>query len=542
MSLSKKQTLTTGTFDNFVGCFSFSLCNKNINSLNLSFVLMRLFNCYHPKLVLNQYTHEMVLARCGKCPACLNARASQWVQRLDVEMQTCKYTFFTTLQYDEYNVNQFLLLRSEDNPNSLPSYIDGDSGQIISLSDVTDVTQADINYCYNTKVLLVPSVRDIQLFLKRLRKYISKHYGSEKIRYYIALELGPTTIRPHAHCLFFFNSTLLAQDFGKLCTKYWQYGTVFDTHSVSGSASQYVASYVNCLTHLPKIYLHKEIRPRTLFSKKPPIGFNWLSEQDVKRIFNSLSLEFTIFKRNVSSFSDVPLWRTVQNRLFPKITAFDRLTRYDRTLLYRKGFTPAYRQRNIDAICADLTTPYWLPYFRTAFQHKNKVTHVQEVNKESIQRFCSVVCRVCDNCARFNISLSNYVLQIEKFYDKKSKSDLKEWYTLQDDYFKEHPVSDFLIMSSNFVLETNGKLFGDLSPAKRFYLRQYYPNKVFGYDEKVNIHLTDSFAYRELVKLHDKISFDNTKQKKANDYLMSHRDKFNNIITYNQEINDYVKK
>ena len=115
---------------------------------------MKLFNCYHPKIVTNRYTGEKVVARCGKCPACLDARSASWVQRLDEEMLHFKYTFFATLQYDEQHVPQIALLDKNERPSNMPAYINVSTGHVFDLADVSDVTQADINYCENTKFLL----------------------------------------------------------------------------------------------------------------------------------------------------------------------------------------------------------------------------------------------------------------------------------------------------------------------------------------------------------------------------------------------------
>ena len=225
---------------------------------------MKLISCYHPKVIINKYTGEQVVARCGKCPACLNARAASWVQRLDQEMLNNKYTFFGTLQFDEQHVHQVVLLDSADRPSNFPAYINYSTGQIYDLADVSDCSPADIEYCENTKYLLVHNVCDYQNFIKLLRKKIYERFPDERLRYFIALEIGPSTFRPHAHPLFFFNSPLLAKDFAQLCSDCWKYGNAFDFHPVSGSASSYVASYVNSFANLPKIYLHKDLRQKSV--------------------------------------------------------------------------------------------------------------------------------------------------------------------------------------------------------------------------------------------------------------------------------------
>lgn len=500
---------------------------------------MRLISCYHPTMVVNKYTGKLVVARCGHCPACLNARASSWVQRLDEECNQHPYVFFATFQYDEQSVNQFIRLRKEDNPNyPLPSYIDSETGHIISLKDIKDYTQADINYCYNTKVLIVHNPRDFQLFIKRLRKYVKSTFNTN-FRYYAAFEYGPQTFRSHIHSLFFVDSSLLSEVFAGLLSFYWKHGFTFDPHLCTGSATQYVASYVNSFARLPKILLHKDIKQKALFSKCPPIGsFTW-SKETFRQLFDSQASELTLYGKDIHKFRNVPLWRFVQSRIYPKFTAFNRLSHFDRVCLYRKGFKEIYIKRDYPSIIIDLKSPYWCPFFEVAFKTPNR-RGIYQFNIDSLKRFVSVVLRVADNCRQFECDLETYVTKIEDFYDRKEKKELRDFYYLQDEYFKSHPISNFLLMNANFYISTKNKHFNDLQDWQKFYLNLYMPD-MYHDDDIINFSYSDAFCYRELRKLHDKIFFDNHKRKDSNDWLLANKDKFNNIITYNQEIENYVE-
>lgn len=517
---------------------------------------MKLISCYHPKVITNKYTGEEVVARCGKCPACLNARAASWVQRLDNEMLMHKYTFFGTFQYDEQNVPQIVLLDEKDRPSKFPAYINYGTGEIYDLADVPDVTPADINYCENTKYLLVPNYKDFQNFIKLLRKYIYEKYSNERLRYYAAFEIGPTTFRPHIHSLFFLDSELLAKDFARLCSKCWKYGNVFDLHSVSGSASSYVASYVNSFTNLPKIYSHPRIRQKALFSKCPPIGtFTW-TEKTLKQLFDSSSYELPLFRKDVSKFVYVPLWRSLQNNLYPKIVGFDRLSHSDRIILYELGqrfvetsdsfdypslYLKQLNEVNKMYLANFLCRDYWYNY-RLCFETKLPYAHsnYNRLNDDSLKRFISVTSRVVKHCLAWNVSVADYVSKIEKFYEVLEKKQLSDYYYLQDEYFKSHPIKDFLSFNPNFCVSVAGKLPSQLFPWQKFYL-EFYDPELLASSKPIFIHYNKVSAYNSLRGLHDKIAFDNTKQKKANDYLLAHKDKFNNIITYNEEIKNYVK-
>ena len=502
---------------------------------------MKLISCYNPQVVFNKYSQELVVARCGKCPACLNARSASWVERLDLEMQNHKYTWFATFQYDELNVNQLVLLRPEDSPSSFPCYLDSETGMIVDLGDVPDVKQHDIDYCNNTKVLLVHRYKDFQLFMKSLRKKIKELFPNERIRYYVAFEYGPQTFRPHLHPLFFFDSAPLSQIFPELLCTYWKYGNVFDPHIVSGSNATYVASYLNSFARQPKIYLHPYIKQKALFSKRPPIGTETLTKETFLRFFNSENGRFTIFRKDLSKFRDVSLWPSLRHRIFPKIVGFDRLSHCDRTLLYSKGQLPEYQARDYQKVKESLSNPYWQPYLNL-FYSPCKYEHSKRFvfNVESLSRFVTSVVTVCNNCRLYGIDLEMYVTKIENYYETLKREELRDFYFMQNDYFKEHSLKEFLYLNPNFCLSVFKKTPSMLKDWQRFYIELYYPELLLK-DEPIILQYNQCAAYRQLRGLHDKIYFDNTKVKENNDYLMANKDKFNNIITYNQELENYVQ-
>lgn len=503
--------------------------------------MTKLFNCYRPKVIKNKYTGEQVVTRCGSCPACLNARSAQMVQRLDIESSMHPYNWFVTFQYDDFHVNQLVLLRDEDWPHKYPAYINSDTGEVFDLSICQPVTPADIQYCKDTKILLVPSVSDFQKFIKLLRKKIYEIDPNERLRYYSALELGPTTFRPHLHTLFFLNSSSVSQVFDRLLSDCWKHGNIFDPHIVSGSASQYVASYVNCTTNLPAIYRHPQIRPKALFSKQPPIGaFTW-SKDYYKQLFDSSSSEIVVKFKNSKKFSYVPFFRFISDKLYPKIVGFDRLNHFDRVLLYERIgrlLQSCQREHREYYVAKFLSSEYWYPYFSLFFTSING-TQYREYNVRSLQRFCYVVSRVYNNAKDFGVSVDFYVTKIENFYETIKKQEFSDYLRMQDEYFKNHPVKDFLAFNTNFCYEVANKMPSMLPSWCRYYLRLYDPEQLS--KERVWIDYKSVHSYLELKGLHDKISFDNTKQKKSNDYLMANKDKFNNIISYNKNIENYVK-
>lgn len=90
---------------------------------------------------------------CGQCIGCRIDKAKEWAARLSHEARGHSASVFLTLTYADDHV---------------PLY-----GSL--------------------------SLRDTQLFLKRLRK----HLGTQKIRYFNRGEYGPQTLRPHYHLIVF---------------------------------------------------------------------------------------------------------------------------------------------------------------------------------------------------------------------------------------------------------------------------------------------------------------------------------------------------
>lgn len=134
---------------------------------------------------------QYIQVPCGKCPDCIKRRASQWIFRLKQQDKISSSAYFVTLTYDENN---------------------------IPLSDNGFMTL---------------SKRDVQLFMKRLRKA----HHPVKLKFYLAGEYGSQFKRPHYH-LILFNAN------EKLIQSNWPFGLV-DIGSVSGASVGYVCGYIN---------------------------------------------------------------------------------------------------------------------------------------------------------------------------------------------------------------------------------------------------------------------------------------------------------
>lgn len=522
---------------------------------------MRVMSCLHPSVVRNPYTGEEVVVRCGKCSACLNTRAALWVQKIDEESRHHKYSLFCTIQYDELNVPQMIRLRKEDTPfvdgEYSWSYIDSDTSQIISFDhpSITRHRKADKQYVFDTKVLLVLSKSDIQKFIKRLRYYIYELTGTYcSLRYFITGEYGPSTFRPHYHAILWFDDQRIAKEINSLLSKSWKFGNIYDPHFIHGSSAEYVASYVNCTTHLPSIYTHECIRPFSLFSKSPAIGTISFLRDDYKRIFFERLDKIRLFKASSSEFCDVPLWRSIQDRCFPRIPRFACLPNSLRVSLYNFGL------RFFESDCQDTRTfTRWLKIYYVDrysrgyrkdelahyFYDISHVPYYDRLSKTQSVRFSEnplinfvrIVRRCCVTAYAYNLPIRDYVNNIVEFYDTLKMSNYVEQLRFEDDYFRKHPDEKHaLYFDYAFIHRVNGKHVSELSPTDRFYLETNM--LIDSSTDIVSLDLSDCFDYVDCKSMHEKIQHTNTKTKKMNDYLYSRSDKFENVINYYKNLED----
>lgn len=94
---------------------------------------------------------------CGKCFSCKCDYSRDWANRMILELQDHNEAMFLTLTYNDEHLPL--------SPQGYPTLVK----------------------------------RDVQLFLKRLRK----HLGDLRIRYYLAGEYGSSTHRPHYHAIIY---------------------------------------------------------------------------------------------------------------------------------------------------------------------------------------------------------------------------------------------------------------------------------------------------------------------------------------------------
>lgn len=493
---------------------------------------MHLVSCFSPKYVYNSYIKQSMFVPCGKCPACLNTRSRNWVVRLEQESRCHKYVVFFTLTY----APDFVPTMDFDSNSS--TFYDKTTGECIDVS--SDIANA---YSLVHNQIFYLRKRDIQLFMKRLRKRTSNllhdSYTDEKIRYYIAGEYGPTTLRPHYHGLLFFDSDVTAEKIGDMLHQSWSIKQEDGTRKMLGylnwsfvenTASSYVASYVNCFAHLPKILQCKSVRPFALFSKCPPLGTLLTNEKEVREIFDSCATHVTIYDSQSSKYVDVPLWRSFKDRLFPKIRGFAKFSTHERELLYSisKFYNcqewsefqeklpyiiqtcPAFHQWTIKANCWE--------------SREDVGTLISDYGLRVINNLFRISRRVCCQSAVFGIKVRDYVKNIEKFYYKQEMAKLALQLTFERDFVDQYHLHQPALLGLDMEFFYNALL--DKSEKYKDLLLSYgVPLSILNADEKTKVSYLyqmspeNHHSVRHFISRNKDVFEHNCKTKKKNDYL-----------------------
>ncbi len=119
--------------------------------------------------------HGKLEIPCGQCIGCRLEYSRQWAVRCLLEAMKWENNYFLTLTYDDDHL-----------PESLPSVIDDDTGEVLE--------------CFDTNPLVPEHCRS---FIKNLRRQLKYHYNHQGLRVYYCGEYGSISGRPHYHLILF---------------------------------------------------------------------------------------------------------------------------------------------------------------------------------------------------------------------------------------------------------------------------------------------------------------------------------------------------
>lgn len=145
---------------------------------------------------------------CGCCLECVSAFQNSWSIRLGEESKCWKFSAFVTLKYCDQRIP---LIDVCLNPEQL-SFVNKSLSKLFINCNLNDPRRKKSEYRHLLvssdvcRTINIPCKRDLQNFVKRVRIAIKRRFsGDSRLKYFISTEYGPSTLRTHAHCLFFFN-------------------------------------------------------------------------------------------------------------------------------------------------------------------------------------------------------------------------------------------------------------------------------------------------------------------------------------------------
>lgn len=188
--------------------------------------------CLSPIFIKNNKYRGCV--PCGKCPACRQTRSQQWIFRLEQQARSSYNCKFITLTYNDDNIKTGF-------------YTDVETGEI---SQVPVIDKSDV-----------------QDFIKDLRRELYGDSGGD-LKYFVASEYGPTTHRPHYHCIIFNFPILSYRDTKRILETSWDKGFI-QVADLNNNRIAYVCKY--CLSDSYVTYL-----PVTNLVSHG-IGLSWLT-------------------------------------------------------------------------------------------------------------------------------------------------------------------------------------------------------------------------------------------------------------------------
>lgn len=145
---------------------------------------------------------------CGHCLECVSAFQNSWSIRLGEESKYWKFSAFVTLKYCDQRVPLIDVTLDDEQLQ----YVNNSLSKLVINCNLNDPRRQKQSYRHLLvssdvhRTINVPSKRDLQNLVKRLRISIERKYsGDTKLKYFISTEYGPSTLRTHSHCIFFFN-------------------------------------------------------------------------------------------------------------------------------------------------------------------------------------------------------------------------------------------------------------------------------------------------------------------------------------------------
>lgn len=481
--------------------------------------------CLNPKVIHNPYLDSLVTVPCGECDACRALHSSQWAQRLEIESTFHRYTYFLTLTY------------TDDKLPMLP---------VTVASDDDDYTRACVmsSDYISAHDGFIPCLRfkDLQLFFKRIRRYIDydykKGFYKEKpvLRYFVCGEYGPTTFRPHYHMLLWFDCDTLNARVKEYIYKSWQHSNTCSEVSeffrrnkfsrVVGSAARYVAGYINSNTDLPPVLFLRSFRAKHIQSSSPAIGCTGAQHGALQTLFNSFSNEISYITPFTGMQRTVPLWKSLESRLYPRCPAFASLSRLERYAIFRLSSTfgvttnyDTFKQRFYNE-----WTTFGLSPFYSLVLRVTRCADISEIKDTQLKRLFYFSRQCSKSAQEFGLALYDFFLHAEEYFSRKNYDSLVSQLQFEETFCHQNSENiKYLPSIIDIMFAGNERQLSSYTN----YLTQFHL-------DALQLHLytyKDSLPYHRSKSLFGRMMSENNKTRRKKDFIANHPEYENYYVT-----------
>lgn len=311
--------------------------------------------CYNPRVVMNKYTGDLVEVGCGVCKACLQRRASKMSFLCSMEEADHKYCMFVTLTYSPQYAPLMYPVICNVGSQEIIKWVSkcdrlGDKGKVMAVDYSSNHKSESLRgYLGLLRHKVDPkheldgcmtytNKRDVQLFLKRFRKALSR-YTDEKIRYYVCAEYGPKTFRAHYHFLLFYDTPETHKYIRRCIRIGWSEKTretvkksakkhLYKRRSLGrvdmslsrGKCTSYVARYVNSNCFIPPFLGSLSCKPFSLHSRFFAQGVYRRQRQE---IYSNAPEDFVQLGGELAgNYVEFMPWRSLAFTFFPKCKGY----------------------------------------------------------------------------------------------------------------------------------------------------------------------------------------------------------------------------
>lgn len=310
--------------------------------------------CTHQYRIINRYTNKELYVKCGKCPACLQEKASYRVSRIKAQDSSDLVTLLVTLTYRRYDCPYVLrddaYKFAHGDILKLPVYRDYSHRKVrqtstydigykhtretVKLCDIDFVDKVDFknlkDLAYLKGKIGIAYYPDVQRFIARLRLNLKRNYDyKEPIKTFCVSEYGTKSQRPHFHLLLWCRKgdTEILRD---AIASSWPFSDIQSfpkSCEESYRASSYVASYVNCGSDFP-VFLKKYAKPKHSYSKDFGCNNPLFSVASVLQRFERGHLSFyrTTLCEGIPKIIECVIPKYIIHRYFPLFKGYTRLS------------------------------------------------------------------------------------------------------------------------------------------------------------------------------------------------------------------------